>query len=96
LFSDADDPSGALRWCLSDLRRSPGSPTQLRGDPRRLTRSELWLDVWALDDGTLPTGDIGGVLLDRVELRDCPGFETWLLLARSRCVVRSMEELRQR
>jgi DNA-binding SARP family transcriptional activator len=96
LFCDADDPLGALRWCLADLRRSLGSATLLRGDPLRLKPDELWLDVWALEDGTLPTGDIGGVLLDRVELRDCPGFETWLLLARSRCVVRSMEELRQR
>jgi len=96
LFSDADDPLGALRWCLADLRRSLEVPTLLRGDPLRLTRDELWLDVWALEDGSLPVGDIGGVLLDGVELRQCPAFETWLLLARQRCAVRSMEELRQR
>ena len=96
LFSDTDDPLGALRWCLADLRRSLGLPMLLRGDPLRLRPGELWLDVWALEDGSLPTGDVGGVLLDGVDLRNCPGFEMWLLLARSRCVVRSMEELRQR
>jgi DNA-binding SARP family transcriptional activator len=96
LFSDADDPLGALRWCLADLRRSLGMPALLRGDPLRLKRDELWLDVWALEDGTLPAGDIGGVLLDGVDVRNCPAFETWLLLARPRCAARSMEELRQR
>jgi tetratricopeptide (TPR) repeat protein len=96
LFSDADDPLGALRWCLADLRRSLAVPTLLRGDPLRLKRDELWLDVWALEDGSLSAGDIGGALLDGVDLRQCPAFETWLLLARQRCAVRSMEELRQR
>jgi tetratricopeptide (TPR) repeat protein len=95
LFSDADDPLAALRWSLADLRRSLATPALLRGDPLRLTPGELWIDVWALEEGTLPAADIGGVLLDGVDLRNCPGFETWLLLARPRCAARSMEELRQ-
>ena len=95
LFGEADDPLGALRWCLADLRRSCGDPQLLRGDPVSLAPGSLWLDVWALRDGSLPAADIGGVLLDGVEPRNCPAFEVWLMLARGRCSAWSMEELRQ-
>lgn len=33
LFSEADDPLGALRWTLSELRRTLGSPASFRSDP---------------------------------------------------------------
>jgi tetratricopeptide (TPR) repeat protein len=95
LFSEADDPLGALRWCLADLRRCLGNPQLLRGDPIRLAAGSLWLDVWELRDGSLPAADIGGELLAGTEPRDCPGFDTWLMLARGQCSARSREELRQ-
>jgi DNA-binding SARP family transcriptional activator len=96
LFGEADDPLGALRWSLADLRRGLGLPGVLRGDPVNLTATDVWLDVWALENGTLPTAAFGGMLLDGLDLRNCPGFDAWLLLARSRCAARSMEELRSR
>ncbi|HEY1626721.1 MAG TPA: hypothetical protein VGG16_23290 [Streptosporangiaceae bacterium] len=95
LFGDADDPLGALRWCLADLRRCLGDPRLLRGDPVQLAAGSLWLDVWELRDGSLPAADIGGELLAGAEPRDCPGFDTWLMLARGQCAARSREELRQ-
>jgi DNA-binding SARP family transcriptional activator len=95
LFGEADDPLGALRWSLADLRRSLGRPAVLRGDPLGLARDELWLDVQALEDSALPAGEIGGDLLEGVELRDCPGFDTWLLLARMHCAARCRQELRR-
>ncbi len=95
LFGEADDPLGALRWCLADLRRSLGLPALLRGDPLGLARDELWLDVQALEDSSLPVGEIGGGLLEGVELRDCPGFDTWLLLARMHYAARCRQELRR-
>jgi DNA-binding SARP family transcriptional activator len=95
LFAEADDPLGALRWCLADLRRCCGDPQLLRGDQVSLTPGSLWLDVWALWDGSLPAAEIGGELLAGAEPRDCPSFDMWLTLARSRCAARSMEELRQ-
>jgi DNA-binding SARP family transcriptional activator len=95
LFGEADDPLGALRWCLADLRRCCGDPRLLRGDPVSLAPGSLWLDVWALWDGTLPAAEIGGELLAGVEPRNCPAFDMWLMLARGRCAARSMEELRQ-
>src|SRR5580698_7982499 len=52
LFGEADDPLGALRWCLADVRRSLAMPGLLRGDPLGLSPGELWLDVQALQDGS--------------------------------------------
>ncbi len=95
LFCEADDPLGALRWCLADLRRCFEDPQLLRGDPVSLATGALWLDVLALWDGSLPAAEIGGELLAGVEPRNCPAFDMWLMLARGRCVARSMEELRQ-
>ena len=96
LFGEADDPLGALRWSLADVRRSFVLPSLLCGDPLSLSRGELWVDVRALEDGSLPVEDIGGELLEGIELRNCPGFDTWLLLARMACAARGREELRRR
>jgi DNA-binding SARP family transcriptional activator len=95
LFGEADDPLGALRWCLADLRRSLDMPALLRGDPVSLAPDDLWLDVRALEDGSLSAAEIGGTLLEGIELRNCPGFDTWLLLARLQLTARSSEELRR-
>ncbi len=94
LFCDADDPLGALRWGLADLRRSLGIPGALRGDPLTLSPEEAWVDVWALEEGLLPVADMEGVLLDGVDLRGCPAFDLWLLLARARSAIRAREEIR--
>ena len=88
LFGEADDPLGALRWSLADVRRSFVLPSLLCGDPLSLSQGELWVDVRALEDGSLPVEDIGGELLEGIELRNCPGFDTWLLLARMACAAR--------
>jgi DNA-binding SARP family transcriptional activator len=95
LFGEADDPLGALRWCLAELRRCCGDAGLLRGDPVSLPAGSLWIDALALADGTLDPGEIGGELLAGVELRDSPVFDMWLSLARGRCAARSVEELRQ-
>jgi len=95
LFGEADDPLGALRWCLADLRRCCQNPQLFRGDPVSLADGCLWVDVRALWDGSLPAAGIGGTLLEGVEPRNCPAFGVWLMLARGRCAARSMEELRR-
>jgi len=96
LFGEADDPLGALRWALADLRRALGLRSLLCGDPLSLAPGELWVDVLALEDGSLPVQDVGGDLLEGIELRNCPGFDTWLLLARLDCAARVRQELRRR
>ncbi|HEY1920654.1 MAG TPA: hypothetical protein VGH27_34215 [Streptosporangiaceae bacterium] len=95
LFAEADDPLGALRWSLADVRRCCDDPGLARGDPVSLTAGSPWIDVRALQDGSLPAGEIGGELLAGVEPRNCPAFDMWLMLARGRCAARSAEELRQ-
>ena len=95
LFGDAEDPLGALRWCLADLRRCCGDPRLVRGDPVSLTADQLWVDVRELWAGRLIAAEIGGLLLAGVQPRNCPAFEMWLMLARGRCAARSMEELRR-
>jgi Tautomerase enzyme/Bacterial transcriptional activator domain len=77
------------------IRRITDTMVEIEGENLSLPAGSLWLDVWALQDGALPADDIGGVLIEGVEPRNCPGFEMWLLLARGRCAARSMEELRQ-
>jgi DNA-binding SARP family transcriptional activator len=96
LFGEADDPLGALRWALADLRRSSGLPSLLCGDPLHLAPGQLRVDVLALEDGSLPVQDVGAELLEGIELRNCPGFGTWLLLARLDCAARGRQELRRR
>jgi tetratricopeptide (TPR) repeat protein len=78
------------------LRRSFGLPSLLCGDPLSVSPGELWVDVRALEDGSLPVADIGGGLLEGIELRNCPGFDTWLLLARLDCAAQGRQELRRR
>jgi DNA-binding SARP family transcriptional activator len=95
LFSDADDPLGALRWCIADLRRCLGQPQWLRGNAPAIAEDDVWVDVRALRGGTLAAAETGGILLEGVEPRDCPRFDIWLMLVRGECAALSMQELRQ-
>ncbi len=95
LFEQAEDPLAALRWSLADLRRALGLPEGLRGDPLHLDRSQLWIDVWALEDGALSPEEIRGELLDGAAPTDAPAFDAWLTLARSHCAGRAREGARE-
>lgn len=89
LFEDADDPMGALRWNLSQLRRALGCSTLLVGDPLRLELEDegaaIAVDVPALLHGPPPTaGELLGLgeLLEGLDLSSSPTFEAWLQLQR--------------
>lgn len=60
-----------------------------------LSRAQIAVDAWDLLDGKLDTDQIEGYLLEGVSLRDCPRFDTWLLLTRGYLRARSLEELRR-
>ncbi|WP_427133446.1 BTAD domain-containing putative transcriptional regulator [Pseudarthrobacter sp. S9] len=85
LFPDAEDPLGALRWNLSELRRTLGADS-ISGDPLRLVLPPQWLcDVLAVLDapGKSPGGEFDprrfdGQLLEGLAFADCPVFESWL------------------
>jgi DNA-binding SARP family transcriptional activator len=93
LFGDADDPLGALRWALADLRRSLDVPGLLRSDPLSLP-ADLAVDVRELRAGELPDDALGGTLLDGVELRHCADFEVWLATERVRLALVQRDRLR--
>jgi DNA-binding SARP family transcriptional activator len=82
LFPDAEDPLGALRWNLSELRRALGSES-VAGDPLRLALPPQWrCDVVAVldspaDDGADPRR-LDGQLLEGLTFEDCPVFDSWL------------------
>jgi len=89
LFADAADPLRALRWSLTEIRRSLGDDGWVDGDPVTLR-----LAADALVDATVVTrgawGDavelpgLGEELLDGITIRGAATFETWLLSERRR------------
>jgi DNA-binding SARP family transcriptional activator len=84
LFADADDPLGAVRWNLAELRRLLRSPGILKGD--RLTLSlppGSIVDVQVVTAGTwaeaIEMPGLGRDLLEGVDFPSSPAFEAWLL-----------------
>ena len=83
LFADADDPLGALRWTLSEIRRVLGSPDSARGDPVDLALPEgTTVDVDVLMRGSwqeaLHLPGLGHRLLEGVNPTAGAAFELWL------------------
>jgi DNA-binding SARP family transcriptional activator len=82
LFPDAEDPLGALRWNLSELRRTLGGDS-VAGDPLRLALPPGWrCDVLAVVDSPINGEDdprrLDGQLLEGLTFDDCPVFDSWL------------------
>jgi DNA-binding SARP family transcriptional activator len=72
LFSEANDPLGALRWTLADLRRTLGSPESAQGDPLELRLpAEVSVDV-------MGAAGLDGELLEGMTFPSSAAFESWL------------------
>src|SRR5215207_8050907 len=89
LFPDADDPLGALRWSLSDLRRVLGADCSLGGDPVvLLLPSTAVVDVDVVRGGrwdeALDVPGLGRPLLEGVGVSGSAAFEIWLITERRR------------
>ncbi len=86
LFTDADDPLGALRWSLAELRRALGVSDALRGDPISSTIAGASFDL----DALASAGDhdalmaMSGEFLEGVHVAGCAAFESWLIVERRR------------
>lgn len=80
LFPDAADPLGALRWNLSELRRTLDGVT-VTGDPLRLSLELPWhcdaLEAVEPAPGT-DLHRFSGQLLEGLSFADCPVFDSWL------------------
>jgi DNA-binding SARP family transcriptional activator len=78
LFADADDPLGALRWNLAQLRRALDGVATIEGDP---------VELILADDVTVDVRDsaaAGGELLEGIDVAASPAFASWLVVARGR------------
>jgi DNA-binding SARP family transcriptional activator len=86
LFADAEDPLGALRWSLAELRRALADPLILRGDPPLLALKHAGsVDVLALmgaEGGAATGAELQGELLEGMSFPGCAAFETWLTYQR--------------
>ena len=68
VFGDADDPLGALRWSLAQLRRALGVAGALSGDPLELgLPAGTAVDVLALASGDPDPALARGELLEGVD-----------------------------
>ncbi|WP_162605915.1 AfsR/SARP family transcriptional regulator [Jiangella aurantiaca] len=98
-FADADDPLGALRWTLAELRRTLGRSDVLTGDP--VSRGGLpddAVDARALMDelaDPAPLLEARGELLEGVYVASCPEVESWLAVERHRVSALIETRLRQ-
>ena len=82
LFPDAADPLGALRWNLSELRRTL-SGVAISGDPLRLAFVPPWrcdaLELVGTASGhDLDLRRFNGQLLEGLTFADSPVFDSWL------------------
>src|SRR5258706_2786978 len=83
LFSEADDPLGALRWSLAQLRQALRQPSSLRGDPVDLALEPgAEIDLRRLRSVGLPQANeidaLTGELLEGMSFATSPAFEAGL------------------
>lgn len=100
LFADADDPLGALRWNLTELRRLLGPSVTIGGDPVTIgLPADAYLDVRVLTSGTwveaVQVPGIGDELLAGLDVSAGPSFDAWLLTERRRLANVSGSVLRE-
>lgn len=97
LFADAEDPLGALRWTLAELRRALGVPGVLGGDPVSTDFGEdLTVDVLLVMQDGADLLSATGELLEGLELPSSLEFESWLLVERHRVSSRIEARLHQK
>lgn len=99
LFSNADDPQGALRWALSQVRKALAPEATIEERDDRLTvvgsfsvdARDVLQGVW--DDHTID--DVArGELLEGVDDLDQPEFDRWLSIQRARLATARVDALR--
>jgi DNA-binding SARP family transcriptional activator len=88
LFPGAEDPLGAVRWNLAEIRRLLGASVLRQGSTELSLPPDAFLDVYALTRSTpqeaVSIPGLGHELLEAMEFGASPGFEAWLLNERRR------------
>ena len=100
LFGDADDPLGALRWNLAELRRSLRPSIEIGGDPVVLALpADAFVDVLALGSATwveaVQVPALGRDLLEGIDVQAGAAFESWLRAERRHAASVSTAVLRE-
>ena len=96
LFSEADDPMGALRWALAELRRRTGLMETFGGNPVSFALGdEATVDVLDVTAGAMTDNIPEGRFLEGIDVKGSPGFESWLLIERQRVDGEVLSALRQ-
>lgn len=96
LFSEAEDPLGSLRWCLAELRRAVGSAEAFSGDPVAANLPDGTVtDVSEVGVATFQGFEELGGLLEGIDPRSGPEFESWLLVERERTAALIDAQLRE-
>jgi DNA-binding SARP family transcriptional activator len=93
LFAQADDPLGAPRWNLAELRRLLGQREALKGSRVALLPPGTYADVRVLtSESWLAASQIPGLRLELLAGVDVPaslGFEAWLVNERRQMMASS-------
>jgi DNA-binding SARP family transcriptional activator len=100
LFAEADDPLGALRWNLAQIRRLFGGMDMLKGELLALDLpAGTFVDIRILTTGTwVETAQVPGIgrdLLEGMDFPSSPSFEAWLLNERRHLKATSEAVLRE-
>src|SRR2546423_3234064 len=100
LWSEADDPLGAVRWSLSQVRKAMNPPAEIG---ERDGRIKIDAEVLVVDAGELLRGEwdetsiddlVRGELLEGMSFGDSPSFDTWLQVQRARVASSATDALR--
>jgi len=95
LFATADDPMGALRWALAQIRRSMDNPDSFRNDPVEANLGpDLSVDVLHLDRLEVDLANLPGQLLEGVGAIWSAEFDVWLSVERWRAESQVLSALR--
>jgi len=99
LWSEADDPLGAVRWSLSQLRKAVNPPAEIG---ERDGRIKIDAEVLVVDAGELLRGEwdetsiddlVRGELLEGMSFGEAPSFDTWLQVQRARVATSAADAL---
>jgi DNA-binding SARP family transcriptional activator len=100
LWSEADDPLGAVRWSLSQVRKAINPPAEIG---ERDGRIKIDAEVLVVDAGELLRGEwdevsiddlVRGELLEGMSFGEAPTFDTWLQVQRARVATQAADALR--
>ncbi|TMC69613.1 MAG: tetratricopeptide repeat protein [Chloroflexi bacterium] len=100
LWSETDDPLGAVRWSLSQVRKAINPPAEIG---ERDGRIKIDAEVLVVDAGELLRGEwdevsiddlVRGELLEGMSFGEAPSFDTWLQVQRARVAAAAADALR--